>query len=146
MLKEYGRPLGYRILENAHTRRRLQDPSLNDTMRMILVGGSRSKRFARPIRLNREFCDGYFLDKHAGPWKWDATKTELQTMASYLRSVRIARHPEKLIELLLKLGSWMPQTVFLYRRSRHWICPLRNKEPTELGMLQAKDPKLRKPW
>lgn len=48
ILRTYGDQIGHRILENAHTRRWLVSPKLNDRppkLRMIIVGGARSKRF-----------------------------------------------------------------------------------------------------
>jgi hypothetical protein len=104
VLRTYGDQIGHRILENAHTRRWLVSPDLNDQppkLRMIIVGGARSERFRRPIPLTRSFCDRYFLDKNGNPWKWDPSKTELQRIGSYLRSVRTASRPGSLINIFL---------------------------------------------
>jgi hypothetical protein len=101
IFKTYGRKLCRRILENAHTRRWLVSPKLNDKMRMIVVGSRRSRRFIKPIHLSRALCKAYFRDKNGKPWKWDKSKSELQTIGSYLRSIRMAETPSGLISLFL---------------------------------------------
>jgi hypothetical protein len=101
VLKRYGRKLGRRILENAHTIRWLISPKLNGTMRMIIVGGRRSRRFVKPIHLSRALCKACFRDKNGKPWKWNKFKSELQTIGSYLRSIRMAETSDKLISLFL---------------------------------------------
>jgi hypothetical protein len=101
ILDRFGQTLGRRILENAHTRRWLQSPRLNDRMRMIIIGGPRSKRFVKPLSLTRAVCESCFKAENGKPWKWDKSKSELQTIGSYLRSVRRATTPANLIDLSL---------------------------------------------
>ena len=101
IFKKFGRKLGRRIFENAHTRRWLVSPKLNARMRMITVGGKRSKRFVNPIHLTRALCDACFRDKNGNQWKWDKSKSALQTIGSYLRSIRMAENSSRLIDLFL---------------------------------------------
>jgi hypothetical protein len=68
---------------------------------MIIVGGRRSRRFVKPIPLTRVLCETCFRDKNGKPWKRDKSKSELQTIGSYLRSIRMADTPKKLINLFL---------------------------------------------
>lgn len=114
VLKRFGRKLGRRILENAHTKRWLTSPKLNNTMRMIIVGGRRSRRFVRPIPLTRALCETCFKDKDGKPWKWNKVKSELQTIGSYLRSVRTAKSPTKLIDMFLHRERIRPPRLYSY--------------------------------
>jgi hypothetical protein len=114
IFKRFGRKLGRRILENAHTRRWLMSPGLNDKMRMIIVGGRRSRRFVKPIPLTRALCDACFRDKNGKPWKWDKSKSELQTIGSYLRSIRMAETPTRLIDLFLDRERTRPPKLYSY--------------------------------
>lgn len=110
----YGSEMGRRILENAHVRRWLQSPRLNDRLRLIVVGGPRSARFRNPIRLTRSSCMHYFAGRDGEPWRWGKFKTELQAMGSYLRSVRIAKPPEELIDTFRKHGNLGEPKLFSY--------------------------------
>jgi putative DNA base modification enzyme with NMAD domain len=114
ILKQYGRRLGHRILENAHTRHWLLSPKFSDRMRMIIVGGRRSRRFVKPIPLTRALCEGCFKDKNGKPWKWDKSKSELQTIGSYLRSIRMAEVSTKLINLFLDRERLRPPRLYSY--------------------------------
>jgi len=81
---------------------------------MIIVGGRRSRRFVKPIRLTRATCEACFKGKNSQPWKWDKSKSRLQTIGSYLRSVRMAEPPTKMIDLFLDRERVGPPKLYSY--------------------------------
>jgi hypothetical protein len=114
IINEYGRRMGHKILENAHTRRWLDSPQSSQKMRVIIVGGRGSRRFRTPLPLKRALCEACFRNAAGKPWRWDRKKSELQTIGSYLRSVRVANQQAKLIELFHQHSRKRPSRLYSY--------------------------------
>ena len=54
-----------------------------------------SKRFIKPVRVSRSFCDRFFLDSKGQLFHWHDKKTENQTIGSYTRTIRAILDAEK---------------------------------------------------
>jgi len=64
----------------------------------------KSKRFIKPIKVDRIFCDRFLLDSKGQPFNWDEKKTENQIIGSYTRTIRAnldsEKYPEKTKQFL----------------------------------------------
>jgi hypothetical protein len=82
---------------NAHIRRAIyhQKTALNGfCVFKGSAGGSRRLRYAVP--LTRALAEGLFLDARGKPWLWEKNhRSDLQTIGSYIRSIRCALDPAR---------------------------------------------------
>ena len=97
-----------KIKQNNHYIKYEKNP--NDLGSFLVIKGDmqKSKRFIKPIKVDRIFCDRFLLDSKGQPFNWDDNKTENQIIGSYTRTIRAIldskKYPEK-TKILIDLFS-----------------------------------------
>ncbi|MGC9777792.1 MAG: hypothetical protein HZR80_00955 [Candidatus Heimdallarchaeota archaeon] len=84
-----------KIKQNNHYIKYENNP--NDLGSFLVIKGDiqQSKRFIKTIKVNRSFCDRFFLDSKGQSFNWDDKKTENQIIGSYTRTIRAILDSEK---------------------------------------------------
>jgi len=85
-----------KIKYNAHYLRFINKTEKIGDFFIIKGNASKSKRFIKPIEVNRQFCNKYFLDAQGNPISWNGKfKTDNQIIGSYTRTIRAILNSEK---------------------------------------------------
>lgn len=78
---------------NAHVRR--LDTSVGEPGTAVFGGSSESRLLTTPLRFDRELADRVMRAANGQPWNWRPGRSELSTIGSYTRSVRMIDDPER---------------------------------------------------
>lgn len=83
---------------NAHVRR--LDTPLGEPGTAVFRGSSQSRLLIAPLRFDRELADRVMRAANGQPWDWKPGRSELSTIGSYTRSVRMIDDPERAATLI----------------------------------------------
>lgn len=86
------------LARNAHVRR--LDTSLGEPGTAVFRGSSDSRLLTRPLRFDRGLADRVMRAANGQPWDWKPGRSELSTIGSYTRSVRMIDDPERAATLI----------------------------------------------
>ena len=83
------------VSHNAHVRQFLASGDIKANHMRVFVGSKeKSQRFGYAVPITRKLCDHFLKDASGKPWKWDTSKTEMQTIGSYTRTNRCFLTPD----------------------------------------------------
>lgn len=92
---------------NAHVRR--LDTPLGEPGTAVFRGSSESRLLTKPLRFDRELADRVMRAASGRPWEWRPGRSELQTIGSYTRSVRMIDDAER-AAMLIREASQRPSS------------------------------------
>lgn len=78
---------------NAHVRR-LATP-LGEEGTSVFRGSAESRLFTEPLPFDRKLADRVMRDSDGDRWRWDPSRSDLQVIGSYTRSVRMIDDPRR---------------------------------------------------
>lgn len=88
---------------NAHVRR--LDTAAGEPGTAVFRGSSQSRLLTTPLRFDRELADRVMRAANGQPWHWRPNRSELRTIGSYTRSVRMIDDPERAAMLVREVSE-----------------------------------------
>jgi len=97
-----------KIKENAHYKKYILNYEEVGSFFIVKGDIKKSKRYKKPVRVDRTFCSNFLTDIYGRDYKWkDDSKFDNQVIGSYTRTIRSIvdskRNPEKFQKFLSKL-------------------------------------------